>query len=137
MKDARVSMHVVIKYTLLQIPGTVLLVIVLILVQKWAYIPPWLFWTIVAAWIAKEIVLFPFVWRSYDSSGNEAGREMLGRKGFVEEALNPSGYVRIYGELWNAKIREGREAIEKGDTVVVREINGLTLLVEREEEGSS
>ena len=39
----------------------------------------------------------------------------------------PEGQVRVAGELWQARCEAGAGA---GDEVVVREVDGLTLVVE-------
>ena len=87
--------------------------------------------------MAKEIVLFPFVRRAYESGDSEPGKGMVGEKGIAEEFLNPSGYVRIRGELWRAEVRGEKSAVEKGKTVRIHSVHGLTLVVEPELEGDS
>jgi hypothetical protein len=54
------------------IPGTVVLVLILIVIQQWISIPSWLFWNIIGVWIAKDIIMFPYVWRAHDM--NRPGR---------------------------------------------------------------
>ena len=43
--------------------------------------------------------------------------------------LSPHGYVVIHGELWEAEVIGGK-TVEPGSRVQVREMRGLTLLVE-------
>ena len=59
---------------------------------------------------------------------------MIGLNGISKDRLDPSGYIFIRGELWKARVVEEGLIIDKGENVVVREIRGLTLLVERETE---
>ncbi|MFZ7110699.1 MAG: NfeD family protein [Desulfatiglandales bacterium] len=132
MKRPGVSARVVLKYSLLQIPGIVLVILILVLLQRWVTLPAWLFWTIVCVWIAKEVIFFPFVWRAYDSRGEEKGDDMIGQRGIAEQRLSPSGYVRVRGELWHAEIRDGDVPVERGEAVKVSDIRGLTLRVERD-----
>lgn len=132
MKDRRISGRVVLKYILLQLPGTVLFVLILFFIQRWVQLSSWLVWGLTGLWVAKEIVLFPFVWRSYDARGSEAGHEMIGRRGRAEERLNPEGYISVRGELWRAESVHAVSLIEKGDRVRICGIRGLTLLVEAE-----
>ena len=54
---------------------------------------------------------------------------MIGRRGKVVKTCNPVGKTKIRGEWWNAESIDGRE-IEEGQEVVVRDIEGLTLIVE-------
>jgi membrane protein implicated in regulation of membrane protease activity len=59
----------------------------------------------------------------------KAGAETLvGQTASVVAACRPEGQVRLAGELWGARSREGAE---RGETVVVIGRDGLTLLVER------
>lgn len=55
--------------------------------------------------------------------------DMTGTEGKVTSDINPKGFVRIEGELWEAKAENG--PIEKGASVVVVSQNGLKLTVKR------
>ena len=83
--------------------------------------------------MAKDAILYPFVWRSYNPSDPAAlPYAMQNAKGVAIEPINPSGLVRIWGELWRAELSRGARRIEKGETVRVNARHGLTLLVEPE-----
>ncbi len=129
MKPGIWSGRVVLRYALLQVPGVVLLILIFILVRRWIDIPPWLFWVILALWVAKDVILFPFVWRAYDWGSSTDGNSMAGERGIAKDRLAPSGYVQVRGELWKAEVMEGDPPIERGEAVKVRGIRGLTLLV--------
>lgn len=129
-KEARCSGRVALKYVLLQVPELVGLVLLLILVQQWVDLPGWLVWTICGGWVLKDVVLFPFVWRAYDSRLPGRSHAMIGHRGVAEERLAPSGYIRVRGELWRAVVKGGGPAVEKGEAVRVFEMRGLTLVVE-------
>ena len=130
------STRVVIKYTLLQIPAVVLLILVLLLIKDWLGIPPWLVWSIVGFWIAKDVALFPLVWRSYDPDFPAHAHSLVGAIGVTQESLAPRGYVRVRGELWQAVVPTGTQ-IPKGQRVWVRDVRGLMLIVEAEEQALS
>jgi membrane protein implicated in regulation of membrane protease activity len=123
----------VVKYALLQVPGVALLVLILIVVQQWVDLPAWFGWGLVALWVAKDAILFPFVWRAYDS---EDTNSMVGTRGIAEERLAPSGYVRVRGELWQAEVMGDGPPLDRGEAVRVRGICGLTLLIEPDNEES-
>ena len=53
---------------------------------------------------------------------------LIGDTGEVVEALEPSGMVRVQGELWSAESLSG--AIAKGEKVRIREMKNLKLYVE-------
>jgi len=124
------SKRAVIKYTLLQVPAAALLIMIVIAARKWYDLSPWVGWGVVAFWIAKDIVLFPLVWRSYDSRVPDDAMGMVGRQGIAEEPLAPRGYVRVRGELWQAEVARGAPPIAKGEPVRVRKVRGLILKVE-------
>ena len=52
---------------------------------------------------------------------------LIGRIAIVSTDCRPYGQVRIAGELWQARCDAGAAA---GEEVVVREVDGLTLVVE-------
>ena len=126
----RPDRKVVIRYALFQIPGLVLLILVLILLWRWIDFTPWFFWGAVFIWIVKDVVLFPFVWRAYDLSGSSDVHLLVGIEGIVEERLAPSGYIRVHGELWQAEMIREDPPIEKGEIVRIQGIRGLVLLVQ-------
>ncbi|AFN04315.1 nodulation protein NfeD [Pyrococcus furiosus DSM 3638] len=59
--------------------------------------------------------------------------EMIGSEGTVVEELNPEGMIKVRGELWKARSKDG-EKIEKGEKVKVVGMEGLTLIVVRKKE---
>ena len=125
--------RVYIRYGLLAIPGTVLLILVLIVVQNWVPIPFWLWVTLIFLWIAKEVILFPITWRAYDHSGSEESSSMIGERGRTLERLAPNGYIRVQSELWKAELMPGESSIEKDKWVRIMKREGLILFVAPEE----
>lgn len=124
--------RVYVKYGLLMIPGTVALILVIIIARRWVTMPLWLSTTIVILWLIKDVVMFPFVWRSYDKTTAGISKSMIGKRGVAKERLAPTGYIQIQGELWRAeKIHEG-PPIERGEYVRVTEMEGLKLFVTTE-----
>lgn len=57
------------------------------------------------------------------------GTTLLGRQATVRSPLEPSGYVTVGGEIWRARLSEGRA--DPGESVVVQAIHGLELEVRR------
>ena len=124
------STRIVVRYSLLQLPAIGLLLIALVLVQRWVVVSDWVFWGSIIFWITKDIILFPFTWRAYDWDGAREDRPMVGARGIAQETLDPSGFIQVRGELWKADVWGGGRSIEKGERVRVREMKGLTLLVQ-------
>lgn len=54
---------------------------------------------------------------------------IIGEEGITLANLEPSGMVRVHGELWNAESVSGN--IEKGKKIIVKAIHNLTLYVEQ------
>ena len=61
-------------------------------------------------------------WRP--KTGPEA---MIGQPAEVVADCRPMGQVRVHGELWEARCAAGADV---GETVTIRELDGLTLVVE-------
>ena len=135
-KLKNIPIRVYIRYGLLSIPGTVVLVLVLIVVRKWLPLPTGLTVTLVLLWIAKEIILFPFVWRAYDQNRSDVSASMIGRRGITKEKLAPNGYIMVQGELWQAEKMVNEPPIEENKWVQVKKIEGLKLFVVPEEQRS-
>jgi membrane protein implicated in regulation of membrane protease activity len=123
------SSRIITKYALLQVPSLVMLIVLLVLAKRWVDLPSWFIWGLIGLWIAKDIALFPLTWRAYDQDRERAVSSMVGARGTAEEQLNPSGYIRVRGELWKAEVVGDVRPIERGERVRVQGIRGLTLLV--------
>jgi membrane protein implicated in regulation of membrane protease activity len=127
------SSAVLVKYWAIQLPLTALAIAILLLVEDHLEWPQWIVWTLVAVWVAKDAILYPLVWRAYDPSDPAAlPYPMEGARGIAIDRIDPSGRVRVSGELWRAELSRGARRIEEGETVQVNARRGLTLLVERE-----
>jgi membrane protein implicated in regulation of membrane protease activity len=132
MKARGWSTRIVLRYCLLQLPALALVIFMVILIRRWIDFPGWVGWGFVALWVLKDGILFPFVWRAYDWNGSEVSNPMIGLSGTAKERLAPSGFVEVRGELWKAQLMEGVGSVEPGESVKVREIRGLTLIVQRD-----
>ncbi len=136
MKSTPWSPRTVGKYILLQLPGYLLLFALLLLALNLADFPRWVLWAVPAAWLLKDLLLYPFVWRSYSTESPPP--PMVGLSGEAGERIDRKGYVRVRGELWRAELAPGAPPVEAGETIRVRDQHGLTLIVtgEREKECS-
>ena len=128
-KLKKIPLRVYIRYGLLSIPGTVVLILVLIVVHKWLPVSIGLTVTLILLWIAKEIILFPLVWRAYDQTQSDVSAAMIGLRGITKEKLAPTGYIMVQGELWKAEKMVNEPPIEKNKWVQVKKIEGLKLFV--------
>jgi membrane protein implicated in regulation of membrane protease activity len=107
-----------------------MILIVAILLAVLLLEPPWSVVVIVAGCIFEVVEIF-FLrrWskridrRTKKTTGSEA---MIGQAGEIVQECRPSGTVRVNGELWAARCPEGAAS---GDTVRVKGVDGLTLVV--------
>lgn len=123
------SARVLSNYWALQVPEAALLVVILLLLQSWLGFPTWLTWSLVGLWVAKDAALYPLVWRSYDPGYPATMHSLDGEHGVATERLDPSGYVRVRGELWRAELDRGARPVNKDEAVQVQATRGLTLIV--------
>lgn len=129
----RPGLRVALRYLGFQAPGWLLAGVLAWLAWSRAGLAAWLAFAIVALWIAKDLILFPFTWHAYLPSGQgpDDGRVGAGARGLAREAINERGYIDIGGELWRAERVAGSPPVRAGDAVRVVGREGLTLLVER------
>ena len=122
--------RVLLKYSLIQLPALVVIVFILMLVRQRISIPSWLVWCLIGLWIIKDLILYPFVWRAYDWDPSGDSDMMTDLRGIAKERIDPSGYIMVRGELWQARVIGDSVTIEKGENVVIKAREGLTLLIE-------
>jgi membrane-bound ClpP family serine protease len=126
------SGRVLAKYWGLQLPATMLVTMVLLGAGDRFAWPQWIVWTLVALWVAKDAMLYPFLWRAFDLGDPAAlPYPVQGAEAVAVDRIDPSGHVRIWGELWRAELSRGARRIEVGETVQIDARHGLTLLVHR------
>ena len=117
------------KYWLLQLPEAAFVVVILLLLQHWFGIPTWVVWSVAVLWVAKDAALYPLVWRSFDPGYPATQHSLDGEQGVATERLDPSGYIRVRGELWHAELARGARAVDKDEAVEVQSMQGLTVIV--------
>ena len=98
-----------------------LLLAILVLDEPWT----WVAVGLGAIWELGETVLL--VWWSRRRRAVVGTEALVGRRAVVAADCLPDGQVRVVGELWRAHCEAG---VRAGDEVVVRKVDGLTLVVE-------
>ena len=136
MNLAKIPPSVYFRYVLQNLPGAVAFVVVLVVIEHWLDMPAWLFWVLVSCWIAKEVELVPFVWRAYEPNEASLAGALVGECGIVKKRLAPCGYVQVRGELWRAERIGKGPPLEVGGLVRIERMEGLTLYVVPDDEGS-
>ena len=97
--------------------------------RSWVGFPDWAAAGIIALWVIKDVVMFPFVRIAYQPGSRGGATGLVGARGTAQDALRPSGYVRISAELWRAELEPGAPPVEPGDRIQVTSVRGLTLVV--------
>ena len=117
-----------IRYTLLQVPGWLLLGCLawLALSHNWiaASTAAW----ILAAWLLKDAALYPLCKRAFEKEPSET-EKLIGREAETVTSLSPQGLIRLNGEQWSARLHNGAH-LDAGQTIRVIGADGLVLLVE-------
>lgn len=99
------------------------------------YLPLWALiavTVVLGIWLLVQYLLIVPVFNKKQMTGSES---MIGLKGKVIAPLNPNGYIKIGGELWQASSTETN--IRTGEEVVVVGINGLKCIVKSEKKAVS
>lgn len=133
MKKARRTYRVVLRYSLFQLPEIAVVILVMATLRVLLNIPMWSIWTFIIFWIAKDIIMFPFVRDAYDKWNTGSAGALIGLQGKVVEALSPSGYVKVRGELWRAEAVKEVPRIDKGDIIEILGSRGYTLIVQSQD----
>lgn len=120
----------VIRYALLQIPSVVLVVVVLYYLDRIVPMPARVKAVIIALVVLSDIAMLPLLWRAYDTRPAAGPLSMIGERGVALRDLSPEGLVRVRGEIWRARVREGHAPVAKGEAVTVTDREGLVLTVE-------
>jgi len=116
------------RYVILQVPGVALAAIVAFLLWAGAVVSGSVALVALCAWVAKDAILYPFVKSAYDAAVPCGADRLVGETGTAVTAIDPEGRVRIRGELWNARLKDGGR-LAAGCTIAVVSSDGLTLLV--------
>ena len=124
------SARVLMKYLLLQMPMLSLVIVGLFLAQRYMELPAWVAWGGSVVWLAKDMLLFPLVRRSYDDRNPNTAHSMSGVQGRAVEMLDKSGYVLVHGVLWWAEVNGACRPIHKRERVRVQGSRGLVVLVQ-------
>ncbi|AEK73814.1 Nodulation efficiency protein D related protein (nefD) [Thermococcus sp. 4557] len=104
--------------------------IFLILPEIGVEIPLWAGLLVIAALLAKDFLIAPFVLGGGANKKPEVGPErLIGRTALVVEDLSPEGVVKLDGELWKAECLNGTAGM--GEKVKIVSVMGTKVLVER------
>lgn len=116
------------RYLRFQVPGWLAAALVLALANAWWDLPRT--WALAgfAAWVAKDLLLYPIVRRAYEPDGS-APHGPIGSHGVAETAIDGEGWVRVGPERWRARRAPGGPPIPAGAAVRVVALRGHELEV--------
>ncbi|MEK6565096.1 MAG: nodulation protein NfeD [Bacteroidota bacterium] len=90
-------------------------------------------WTVIITSVAITSLFFLVVLglglRAQTRKATTGSEGLIGETGEAISALNPTGYVRVHGEIWSAKAK--KDKISKGDRVRIVELQNLMVIVEK------
>jgi membrane protein implicated in regulation of membrane protease activity len=119
-----------VRYLLIQLPGVLAVLVGLNVARRWIEIPTGALVLLAAAWIAKDLALYPLLRRAYEVDPRTEMEKLAGHEVVVRRALDPCGLVMMQGELWRAEAAEGeRLPVPAGTRVRVDTHRGLVLIV--------
>jgi membrane protein implicated in regulation of membrane protease activity len=126
------GMGPLVRYSLLQIPGLVLVGALLWWGWSLGWLGPGTGFVLFLVWLVKDILLYPFYRPALERNVPHGSGALVGRVGVVSVPLEPVGRVRVASESWRARSESG-EILPSGTVVRVTAARGLTLLVRCEE----
>jgi membrane protein implicated in regulation of membrane protease activity len=119
-----------VRYLLIQLPGALAVVAALVVARRFVEIPAGVLALVAAAWIAKDLALYPLLRHAYEVDPRSEMEKLAGGEVVVKRALDPRGLVVMKGELWKAEAVEGEDVpIPAGARVRIEGHRGLVLLV--------
>jgi len=89
--------------------------------------PPWGLVAVAVAGIIDLLETLVFMWWSKRRRASVGVESLVGKVGVAVSELWPEGQVKVDGEIWRARCDGG---CEPGSKVVVRSVEGLTLVVD-------
>jgi membrane protein implicated in regulation of membrane protease activity len=120
------------RYFLFQLPGWALIALVLYFLAGRTALPLWAAILLFGLWCLKDLVMYPWVRSAYEKNGKSGVEGLIGKKGVAHEVLQPDGYIKIRGELWQAR-SQPPDRINKESIVKVTGARGMTLFVQADD----
>ncbi len=133
MRKTNPDTKTVLRYCLLQLPGLTLMLVLLWVLHSWTHWPKTILWTIGILWIIKDIIMFPFVWKSFADNQSGYSYNPIGQSARAIGPLSPRGRVKVNGIIWPAELLDAGTSVQAGSLLRVMDMQGLTLKVQPQE----
>jgi membrane protein implicated in regulation of membrane protease activity len=121
------------KYIVLQIPGAVMVGLLLIVFYYVGYISVGMGALLFTGWLVKDAAMFRVLRSAYEPGPLHGTEALVGRSGIVVDDLAPKGLVRIGSEHWTAEAAETTSKLSRGARVRVVSVEGYTVTVAGED----
>jgi len=122
-------MSTLIRYCLFQIPGAMLIGILVYLGWQWGWMNGYVALTVMAVWLIKDALLYPLYRPALEGGAATGARALIGATGRARTDLTPRGLVEVDGERWQARAAKG-QTIHAGQRIRVYAASGMVLRVE-------
>ena len=125
----------IVSYGILTIGGTVSLVLgsIMLIDVESALESISISWEVILAVVVLTLAFFIFAIgfgiKAQKKKVTTGSKGIINEKGKAISQLEPTGQVKVHGEIWSAECEEG--VIKKGENIVVTDIIELTLIVKR------
>lgn len=130
--------RVLLRYAAFQLPELLVFGTVVYAAHRWLGLSATLAWSFVAFWLAKEVVLFRVTRHAYEPDDGASDPLPKGAAAIARDGLSGEiGYVLIGPERWRARRAEGCPVIPPGERVRVVAVEGLTVVVDRDDGGAA
>jgi len=105
------------RYTAFQVPGWIIAAGGGWLLHRWLNIPLWVASGVLVVWVIKDYALYPLLGSAYELDHRRPIDRLVGEHGTASDALSPSGYIRVRGELWRARSEDVKVDVEVAEDV--------------------
>lgn len=119
------------RYWLFQLPGYGAACVVLGALYYYDVLDAFTCMLLFALWVLKDALMYPFLRDSYRAQKEQGRGVLIGMRGKLESDLQPGGWVRLRGELWQARAASEPSTLKRGEMVQVVREEKLVLYVER------
>ncbi|MBW2231588.1 MAG: NfeD family protein [Deltaproteobacteria bacterium] len=124
------------RYLAFQVPGWGIALALAWGLDVWSTIPRSMIGSLLAAFVVKDFLIYPFVRSAYEHRPHDPGHRVVGACGKVVVALDPDGWVEVGHERWRARRETDGPMLDVGEKVEIAALRGHTVLVRAEGKNS-
>jgi membrane protein implicated in regulation of membrane protease activity len=129
LTESQISRRTLQKYLLLQIPGAVIVGLLLLALHAAEWLSTATSVAFFIGWCAKDALMYRFVRTAYGPGPPHGTAALVGQRGVVVDDLTPEGSVRLGAERWSARPVDGISSLSSGTQVRVVSVSGYVVTV--------